>query len=144
MNNPVEVRNRRARSMILGASVICVIIVMLALLTDADRQNAAREVSEEPLTVSMVTALNNADIGDTVVYRDGRVCLVEEHPKGSGLLKMRGRACDQGRMRIMTLAGSVAHVFKKDSPEHKRTLECLGILKFEENGRRVDYSKWHC
>lgn len=138
--NPVEVRAHRARVMTWG--LIAAIAVMATGIVYQQRKE--QETAEEPLTVSMVTALNNADIGDTVVYRDGRVCLVEEHPKGSGLLKMRGRACDQGRMRIMTLAGSVAHVFKKDSPEHKRTLECLGILKFEENGRRVDYSKWHC
>lgn len=144
MNNPVEVRNRRARSMILGAFVICVIIVMLASLIDADRQNAAREVSEEPLTVLMVVALNNAEVGDAVVHRDGRVCLVEEYSKGSGLLKMRGRACDQGKMRITGLAKSTAHVLKKDSPEYERVLKCLGIVEFEQTGRKVDYSNWHC
>lgn len=139
--NPVEVRAHRARVRILGATAI---IFMLALLIDADLQNTAREVSEEPLTVSMVVALNGAEVGDAVVHRDGRVCLVEEYPKGSGLLKMKGRACDQGKMRITGLAKSTAHVLKKDSPEYERVLKCLGIVKFEENGRKVDYSKWHC
>lgn len=140
MNNPVEVRAHRARVMTWGAIAIIAAMTMGVF----HQRFMEQETGEEPLTVLMVIALNGAEAGDAVIHRDGRVCLVEEHPKGSGLLKMKGRACDQGRMRIMTLAGSVAHVLKKDSPEYERVLGCLGIVKFEETGRKVDYSKWHC